>query len=191
VHEDPAQFAMGIDTDTDPDADRVPAMPGSRDTMFSNDQSRDCGILALRAGPKINRTPLQSIGGFFGFVFSCPAPDGAARTAREPLLLFRSVFTLAALLRSDTRAFALALFQLPPRNPAPSCACVPTPVSIRGILPRSGIARRLYRIATRPYFPVQSDGTDHRPGGLPALRPPDHDPTTAETRALHSTIPCV
>ena len=48
-----------------------------------------------------------------------PTPDGADRTARPPLLLFRSAFTLAALLRSETRKLSVELFQLPPRSPAP------------------------------------------------------------------------
>lgn len=36
---------------------------------------------------------------------------------RPPLLLLRFVLALAALLRSDTRAFVASLFQLPPRKP--------------------------------------------------------------------------
>jgi hypothetical protein len=39
---------------------------------------------------------------------------------RAPLLLLRFVFVLAALLRSDTRAFVASLFQLPPRKPEPT-----------------------------------------------------------------------
>ena len=36
---------------------------------------------------------------------------------RAPLLLLRFVLTLAALLRSETRALVEALFQSPPRKP--------------------------------------------------------------------------
>lgn len=44
---------------------------------------------------------------------------GTARTAQNPLLLFRLVFVFAALLRSETRMFVASLFQLPPRKPDP------------------------------------------------------------------------
>jgi hypothetical protein len=47
-------------------------------------------------------------------------PHGAERAPRQPLSLFRFAFVFAALLRFDTRRLSSLLFQLPPRNPAPS-----------------------------------------------------------------------
>ena len=118
-----------------------------------------------------------------------PTPDDAERTPRQPLLLLRFVFTLAALLRSDARAFELALFQLPPRSPAPSCVRVPTPWRrrARGIPSCRGAATRPYHDTIPLYSPVHprtGRTTDRvgcpRFGGRTVIRPRrkrgfDHD----------------